>query len=107
LPDLENVLSLDEPLKQRIAVKIKLRSFSEEDTKNYIKHRLSVAGCNGEIFSDEAFSLIYQYTLGVPRLINTVCDNALLEGYLFNKKEIDALTVTAVAVDLGLSRTAE
>ncbi len=107
LPALENVLSLDEPLKQRIAVKIKLKSFSEEDTKNYIRHRLNVAGCNGEIFSDEAFTLIYQYTLGVPRLINAVCDNALLEGYLFNKREIDALTITAVAVDLDLTRTTE
>ncbi|MGQ9569956.1 MAG: ExeA family protein [Thermodesulfovibrionales bacterium] len=107
LPALENVLSLDEPLKQRIAVKIKLKSFSEEDTKNYIRHRLIVAGCNGEIFSDEAFTLVYQYTLGVPRLINTVCDNALLEGYLFNKKEIDALTITAVAVDLDLTRITE
>jgi len=107
LPDLENVLSLDEPLKQRIAVKIKLKSFSEEDTRNYIKHRLTVAGCNGEIFSDEAYTLIYQYTHGLPRLINAVCDNALLEGYLFNKNAIDALTITTVAVDLDLNRTVE
>lgn len=107
LPDLENVLSLDEPLKQRIAVKIKLKSFSEEETRNYIKHRLTVAGCNREIFLDEAYTLIYQYTHGLPRLINTVCDNALLEGYLFNKNAIDALTITAVAVDLDLNRTAE
>jgi general secretion pathway protein A len=107
LPDLENVLSLDEPLKQRIAVKIKLKSFSEEDTRNYIKHRLTVAGSNGEIFSDEAYSLIYQYTHGLPRLINAVCDNALLEGYLFNKNAIDALTITTVAVDLDLNRTVE
>lgn len=107
LPDLENVLSLDEPLKQRIAVKIKLKSFSEEDTKNYIKHRLSVAGSNGEIFSEEALALIYQYTLGIPRLINTVCDNALLEGYLLDKKEIDTFTITTVAVDLDLNRTNE
>jgi general secretion pathway protein A len=105
LPDLENVLSLDEPLKQRIAVKIKLKSFSEEDTTNYINHRLSVAGCDGEIFSQDAYKLIYQYSLGLPRLINSVCDNALLEGYLFNKNSIDAMTIKAVAVDLDLNRT--
>ena len=40
LPDLEDVLSLDEPLKQRVAVKIRLKEFSENDTKDYIKHRL-------------------------------------------------------------------
>jgi type II secretory pathway predicted ATPase ExeA len=107
LPDLENVLSLDEPLKQRIAVKIKLKSFSEEDTTNYINHRLAVAGCNGEIFSQDAYRLIYQYSLGLPRLINAVCDNALLEGYLFNKNSIDDMTVKAVAVDLDLNRTDE
>jgi len=57
--------------------------FSEEDAKDYIKHRLKVAGCSKEIFAEEAIKRIYQYTQGIPRRINTVCDNALLEGYLF------------------------
>ncbi len=103
LPDLENVLALDEPLKQRVAVKIRLKEFSEGDTRDYIKHRLNVAGCNGEIFSREAINLIYQSTNGVPRLINTVCDNALLEGYLAKKSTIDTSIIKTVAVDLGLS----
>jgi general secretion pathway protein A len=102
LPDLEDVLSLDEPLKQRVAVKIRLKEFSENDTKDYIKHRLGVAGCPKEIFSDEAIKLIYEYTNGVPRLINTVCDNALLEGYLSKVHAIDGRAVQSVAVDLGL-----
>ena len=89
LPELEDVLSLDEPLKQRVAVKIRLKEFSENDTKDYIKHRLSVAGCQTEIFSEEAIKLIYQYTNGIPRLINTVCDNALLEGYLSKANTVD------------------
>ena len=102
LPDLEDVLSLDEPLKQRVAVKIRLKEFSEKDTKDYIKHRLGVAGCPKEVFSDEAIKLIYEYTNGVPRLINTVCDNALLEGYLSKVHTIDGRAVQSVAVDLGL-----
>jgi general secretion pathway protein A len=103
LPELEEVLSLDEPLKQRVAVKIRLKEFSEKDTKDYIKHRLNVAGCDKEIFSEEAVRSVYQYTNGTPRLINTVCDNALLEGYLAKMHKIDSSTIKTVAVDLGLT----
>jgi general secretion pathway protein A len=102
LPELEDVLSLDEPLKQRVAVKIRIKAFSEDDTRVYINHRLKIAGCNKEIFSEEAIKLIYLYTHGLPRRINTVCDNALLEGYLFKANTIDAETIKTVAVDLGL-----
>jgi type II secretory pathway predicted ATPase ExeA len=102
LPDLDNVLSLDEPLKERVAVRIRLKPFSEEDTRDYIKHRLRIAGCNKEIFAEEAIKRIYQYTQGIPRRINTVCDNALLEGFLFKSNTIDTMTIKTVAVDLGL-----
>ncbi len=103
LPELEDVLSLDEPLKQRVAIKIKLKEFSEEDTKDYIKHRLKVAGCTKEIFSPESFKLIYHYTKGIPRLINTICDNALLEGFLAKVNTIDEFIVKTAAIDLGLN----
>lgn len=103
LPDLEDVLSLDEPLKQRVAMKIALRPFSENDTKDYVLHRLRVAGCADGIFTDSAIAAVYRYSTGVPRLINTICDNALLEGYLFKSKTIDESVVKAVAIDLGLN----
>lgn len=103
LPDLEDVLSLDEPLKQRVAMKIALRPFSSDDTGEYIRHRLRVAGSVSEIFTSEAIEEIYRYSTGVPRLINTICDNALLEGYLFKSKTIDDSVVRAVAIDLGLN----
>ncbi len=102
LPDLEQVLSLDEPLKQRVAVRIKLASYSEENTFAYINHRLQVAGCNSNIFTAEAIRHIYLYSKGSPRLINTMCDNALLEGFLFKKPVIDEATIRTVAVDLGI-----
>ncbi|MEW6067514.1 MAG: AAA family ATPase [Nitrospirota bacterium] len=105
LSELEDVLSLDEPLKQRVAIKIRLKAFSEEDTEDYIKHRLKIAGCNKDIFSEEAIKLVYQYTQGVPRNINTVCDNALLEGYLFKVNKIERDTIKTVAVDLGLNNS--
>ncbi|MEW6110183.1 MAG: AAA family ATPase [Nitrospirota bacterium] len=102
LPELEQVLSLDEPLKQRVAVRIKLTAYSEENTRDYMRHRLRIAGCNEDIFSDEAISNIYKYSSGIPRLINTICDNALLEGYLFKKSIIDEPIIRTVAIDLGL-----
>ncbi len=102
LPELEHVLSLDEPLKQRVAVRIKLPSFTEEDTKDYINHRLKIARSGNEIFTGEAISLVYKFSSGTPRLINTICDNALLEGFLFKKALIDGSIIETVAVDLGL-----
>lgn len=102
LPELEYVLSLDEPLKQRVAVKVCLKAFTEEDTRHYIKHRLMIAGCKRDIFTEDALKLIYQYSSGFPRLINTVCDNALLEGYLFKTDTIGSFIIKTVAVDLGL-----
>ncbi len=103
LPGLESVLSLDEPLKQRVAVKLKLKAFSEENTRDYINHRLSVAGCSRAIFTDGAVSSLYQHSNGIPRLINTICDNALLDGYLFKAETIDESIIKAVAIDLGLN----
>lgn len=103
LPDLEDVLSLDEPLKQRVAMKIAIKPFSEEDTRDYIRHRMKVAGSANEIFTDRAIAEAYRYSAGVPRLINTICDNALLEGYLFKTKNIDEPVIKAVAIDLGLN----
>ena len=103
LPDLEDVLSLDEPLKQRVAMKIALKPFSDEDTQDYIRHRMKVAGCTTGIFTDRAIAEVYRYSTGVPRLINTICDNALLEGCLFKTKSIDESVIRAVAIDLGLN----
>jgi type II secretory pathway predicted ATPase ExeA len=107
LPELEDVLSLDEPLKQRVAVQIRLKEFSEKDTRDYIKHRLTVAGSRSHIFTEEAIVLVYRFTNGIPRLINTVCDNSLLEGYLSKAVTIDGSIIKTVAVDLGLSAAGE
>ncbi len=102
LPELEHVLALDEPLKQRVAIRIKLNAYSAEDTRSYIHHRLKVAGCDRDIFTPKAISLVYKYSNGVPRLINTICDNALLEGFLFKNTDVDESIIKTVAIDLGL-----
>lgn len=107
LPEMEEILSLDEPLKQRVAVKCRMRGFEESVTNEYIQHRLNIAGCTNNLFKSDSVHAIHHYSQGVPRLINTVCDNALLEGFLIKKEEIDKEIVESVVVGLGLDSESE
>jgi len=102
LPELEQVLALDEPLQQRIALKVNLKSFSEANTLDYIEHRLRIASAPTNLFTREAIHDIFNFSRGIPRLINTICDNALLEGFLMRKSDIDGTIIETVATDLGL-----
>jgi type II secretory pathway predicted ATPase ExeA len=104
LPELEQYLALDPPLLQRVAVKFVLKSLTRETTELYIKHRLGVAGCTKSIFTEPAYQLTFDYTRGIPRLINTICDNAMLEGYLMKREMIDLDIIEQVAHDLGLKK---
>ena len=89
MPELEEYLKLDPPLMQRVALKFKLRSLTESSTREYIKHRLAVAGCKKDLFEPAAYKAIYRYAKGIPRMINTICDNALLEAYIAKKDVVD------------------
>jgi type II secretory pathway predicted ATPase ExeA len=102
LPEVEDCLALDEPLAQRVAVKYHLKSLTVETTLSYIKHRLQIAGARRMLFSSDAVPLIHRYAGGVPRLINTICDNGLFESFLWKKKDVDAQIIHSVAGDLGL-----
>jgi hypothetical protein len=73
-----------------------------ETTSSYIKHRLQVAGAKRMLFTAEAIPLIHRYAGGVPRLINTICDNSLFETYMRKQPDVDARIVHSVAGDLGL-----
>ncbi len=103
LSDLELNLMMDEPLQQRIAVRCKLTPFDQEGVKNYIEHRLRVAGSTNLIFDMEALKRIYEFSKGIPRVINTICDNAMFESYLLKKRLIGADIILQVAEDLGLT----
>jgi general secretion pathway protein A len=107
MPELEDVLSLDLPLKQRIAVKYKMTGFEQNITQEYIKHRLNVAACKEDIFAPEAIQAIHHYSRGIPRLINTICDNAIFEGFLVKAKPIGPDVVESVAKSLDLQPTDE
>lgn len=102
LSEMEEVLSLDEPLKQRIALKCRLTALEESNTGEYIRHRMKVAGSKDEIFTSEAIDGVHWFSRGIPRLINTICDNALLEGSLVKREHIDGEIIESVAITLGL-----
>jgi len=107
LPELDEYIKLDEPLRQRIAFKCHLTSLDEDITRKYIEHRLRVAGCNDNIFEPEAINLIHHYSKGIPRLINIICDNALLEGFLLKEHVINVNIIKSIAIALGLNSEEE
>jgi len=102
LSEIENCLQLDPPLAQRVAVKYHLNSLTGRTTANYIKHRLQVAGAKRMLFHPETIPSIHRFSGGVPRLINTICDNCLFEAFLQKMEEVTPKIVLSVAGDLGL-----
>jgi len=77
-------------VKQRITVSYHINPLTEQETRDYINHRLKVAGGDREIFKPEALHKIFAFSHGYPRLVNIICDHALLTGYSAGKKAIDA-----------------
>ncbi len=102
LPELEKGLQLDPPLLQRVALKCRLESFSPKSTSRYVEHRLKMAGATQSVFTDKALSLIHQHSRGIPRVINTLCDNSMFEGFMRKLRIIDESLIHTVAVDLSL-----
>lgn len=84
-PELRDVLSQRRlrQLRQRITVRYHLEPLSRAETEQYVRYRLHVAGANSRpTFTRWALSRVYRYSGGIPRLINAVCDKALLAGYV-------------------------
>jgi type II secretory pathway predicted ATPase ExeA len=107
-PELRSLLAQRQlkQLLQRVSVSYHLDSLSHVETKRYIEHRLRIAGRNEALFNDQAIALIAGASRGVPRLINSLCDLALVYGYSARKKLIDAEMAQAVLQDrekMGLS----
>jgi len=102
LPEIEDNLRLDPPLAQRVALKYRLEPLSAEATEAYVRHRLRLAGAARVPFSAAAIGRVHTHTRGTPRLINTLCDNALFEGFLARQRDIDERFVDRIARDLGI-----
>lgn len=90
-PELDQVLQRKDlrQLRQRLAVRYKLREMDEGDTAKYVLHRAKIAGWEqGSLFPGKSLQLIYKYTQGTPRLINILCDRALLVAYGKDRRQV-------------------
>ena len=94
-------------LKQRVMLRHHLRALSLQESCEYVQNRLKVAGGNQEIFTPNALESIYTYSGGIPRIVNVLCDNALLTGYALGRREIDTRVIREVAEDLSITSSAE
>jgi hypothetical protein len=80
-----------------------LSPLSFSDCEKYIAKRLEIAGGNMSLFSNEAIEAVYNYSAGIPRLINILCDNGLLAAYAVQKKRVDRDMIEGIAQDLQLT----
>ncbi|NIR51883.1 AAA family ATPase [candidate division KSB1 bacterium] len=88
-------------LRDRVGFKYTLNKLNQEETLEYISHRLKVAGFSNSrhIFTEEAVERIYSLSEGIPRHINILCENALLLSYAENSQTVDAETIEKVKID--------
>ncbi len=91
-------------LRQRIELFHVIRALTPRETAEYVKERLLVAGSeHGEIFGSGALRAVWGYTRGIPRMINVLCDNALLAAFAANTPRVSAHAVREAARDLGMT----
>ena len=85
---------------QRVSLSYHLFPLNEQETKDYIKHRLKLAGARYPIFSEEALKAVFKHSQGVPRIINTLCEAALVYGFADEKREIGAEIIETIIEEL-------
>jgi len=89
-------------LKQRITVNFHLKPLKADEIAQYIQYRLSVTGSSHKIFTDEAIAEIYKFSKGYPRVINIICDHAMLTAYVKEKKSIGWTIILECAQELSI-----
>jgi len=102
-PEFEDILENPRfrALKQRINLKYTLKPFSLEQTKTYIQIRMAKAGAkDAGIFTDGAMEAVFEYSKGIPRIINLLCDRALLTGFIKESKVIDEAIIHECAAEI-------
>jgi general secretion pathway protein A len=105
-PELQD--KLDQPhlrqLKQRIAIRCEIARLRDDEVRSYINFRLRVAGCDDpDLFQADAIEEIALYSKGIPRLINVICDNALVIAFAGSRKSISRDVIGEVVHDLRLT----
>jgi len=109
-PELEMVLDSPElrQLKQRVALRCQLQPLDEQQTRAYVLSRLERAGAPAEppIFSEEALSKVFEFSRGIPRIINNLCENSMVNAFAREQRPVTADMVADVAADFRLISTA-
>jgi hypothetical protein len=83
-------------------MRYRLEPFTADSTEAYVKHRLRLAGCPRMPFGPDAIEALHRRSGGTPRVINTLCDNALFEGFLSRTQELSGALIDQIADNLGL-----
>ena len=102
-PELNEKLDAPElvQLAQRVRLRFHLTALTQADMEKYIRHRLDVAGAAGrEIFTADTFDKIFRYTGGTPRLINTLCDTAMLAAFAADKQAVNLELIDSAIAEL-------
>ncbi len=89
-------------LAQRITVRYNIAPLDKDEVGKYVSHRLKVAGSTQRLFTPAAIGEVFQFSGGIPRLINIICDHALLTGYARGTKEVDDKIVKECAEELRI-----
>jgi general secretion pathway protein A len=106
-PELLDLLARNElrQLGQRVTARFHLEALSKQDVHEYIRHRLAVAGTKGKFFPRSSINRIYKISGGIPRVINLICDRALLGAYAENRSQVNTAIVNRAATEvLGYSQ---
>jgi len=101
-PELREVLNRNDlrQLAQRVTARCHLQPLARDDTAAYVRHRLRVAGATSDIFTPAALREVHRRSRGVPRVINVICDRALLGAYTEDRHEVDAALVRRAASEV-------
>jgi general secretion pathway protein A len=108
-PELEDKLRRPQlrQVRQRITISCRTSALSKEETFGYVAERLRVAGMNGEpIFSKEAIETVHLYSRGIPRVVNLLCEHAMINAYVDSMRPVPARLVEDVAREFGLDQIA-
>jgi type II secretory pathway predicted ATPase ExeA len=100
-PEFRKIIQLKslQALAQRIALRTHLTGIEQDEIQPYIQHQLEIAGRTDHLFSDDLITEIYQQARGIPRLINTLCYECLVESFLQKKNIVDIPTLEKVMIN--------
>jgi general secretion pathway protein A len=98
-PELREKISNMKPFDQRVSTRFHLKGLREDETRQYILHRLEVAGASRPIFEESAFHAIHEASGGIPRRVNQICDLSLLSAYGAGAPMVNEDTVREVVMD--------